>query len=535
MTYAHIPYADTGYFSKLVADHISGHAPLRPFYDHAPDEAGIAQAIQQRANFPVDRQRLVSALERQYRGLEVADAVTANIRSLLSAHTYTVTTAHQPNLLTGYLYFIYKILHAIKLAEHLNATHAGKHFVPVYYMGSEDNDIEELGVFRFRGDKYIWDGSGQKGAVGRMDTSGLKPLLQRVFHMFGPPGRDMDDLVRIVTKAYMGHKTIGKATQYLVNELFGRYGLVILDPDDRELKEAFVPVMEDELLNSNAYPIVSQQTTLLEEQYKAQAFPRPINLFYLDHGIRERIERQGDKWVVLNTDISFSREELLAQLHEAPESFSPNVVLRGLFQSTILPDVVFIGGGAEVAYWFQLKTLFRHYNVFYPVVMLRRSVQWIAREQARLRHQCGISIADIFRPELQLETEQVDAHTSGEWRTGAEMQAIEDIFAGLQAKATAIDPTLGPSAAAALARMRRQAVVLEKKMLRAEKRKIEVGLQRLHRLKAELFPNGSLQERTENFAEYYLSYGPAFFDIVKEGIDPLNNRFLVIEQPAEDK
>src|SRR5690606_36563786 len=85
--------------------------------------------------------------------------------------TFTVCTAHQPNLATGYLYFVYKILHAIKLAEALNAAHPEHRFVPVYYMGSEDADLDELGTFRYVGKKFVWDAGGQKGAVGRMDTA----------------------------------------------------------------------------------------------------------------------------------------------------------------------------------------------------------------------------------------------------------------------------------------------------------------------------------------------------------------------------
>ena len=192
--FAHVPYRETGYFSKLVTDYIADEPAIRPFYRLAPTAAGVAQAIQQRSNFPVNRPVLVAALNRQYTNLTIHPKAAANINSLLDNNTYTVCTAHQPNLLTGYLYFIYKILHAIKLADELNTTHTGKHFVPVYYMGSEDNDLEELGTFRFRDDKYVWDGNGQTGAVGRMDTASLQPMLKKLFRVFGPPGKDCDQL-----------------------------------------------------------------------------------------------------------------------------------------------------------------------------------------------------------------------------------------------------------------------------------------------------------------------------------------------------
>jgi bacillithiol synthase len=528
-SYTHIPYSQTGYFSKLATAYLAQDAAIKPFFHFSPNVAGISKAIEERAAFPTDRELLVSALNRQYEGLPASPLVQKNIASLISLNTYTITTAHQPNLLTGYLYFIYKILHAIKLAEQLNGQHPDKHFVPVYYMGSEDNDIEELGVFRFRGEKYSWDGDGQGGAVGRMDTAGLKPILERLFRLLGPPGANCDELQNMLTEAYLRHATIARATQYLVNELFGRYGLVILNPDDASFKAAFIPVMEDELLHSNAYPIITAQTEMLEANYKAQMFPRPINLFYLDTQLRERIEKKGDKWVVVNTDIQFSKEELLEELHAHPEKFSPNVALRGLYQETILPNVAFIGGGAEVAYWLQLSTLFSHYKVFYPTILLRQSVLWIDPVQAKLRLQTELSLQNIFRQDAQLVRDYVDTHSTNDWHTSTESEEIARLFQKLRDKATTLDPTLKSAAEAALTKMKHQLSVLETKMLRAEKKKMQVQLQRIARLRNALFPGNSLQERTENFTEYYLQYGADFFDMVKDGIEPLSGNFLVVE------
>ncbi len=200
-----------------------------------------------------------------------------------------------------------------------------------------------------------------------------------------------------------------------------------------------------------------------------------------------------------------------------------------MFQCTILPDVAFIGGGAEVAYWLQLKTLFAHYHVFYPAILLRQSVLLIDNQQTKLREQTGLDVRSIFGDEQELIKNYISAHTNGEWQTSHEAAEMETIFQTLRQKATSLDPTLSKSAEAALTKIKYQLSVLEKKMLRAEKKKMEVQLQRITRLKAALFPGNSLQERTNNFTEYYLQYGSAFLDIVKDGIEPLSNKFLVIE------
>lgn len=527
--FTYLSYKETGRFSRLV-DHYTEGRLESSFYAFSPDRKGIAEAITARAHFPVNRKVLTEALNRQYEGLQQSEKLAANLSSLAHANTFTVTTAHQPNLMTGYLYFVYKILHAIKLAEELCAENPGKHFVPVYYMGSEDADLDELGTFRFRGDRYRWDGAGQHGAVGRMDTASLKQLLNEVFRFFGPPGENTAALKETIQKAYLGHKTVGAATRYLVNELFGRYGLVVVDPDDAALKALFVPVMEDELLNGLAHGIITTQTDKLNEHYQAQMFPRPINLFYLAPQLRERIEKQGDRWQVLNTGISFTKEELLAELHAHPERFSPNVALRGLFQETILPNVAFIGGGAEVAYWLQLLPAFRHYKVFYPPVLLRQSVMWAPAEMARLRGVVGMQIAELFQPLQELLKSYVLKHSGDTLSLDAENEEIEKLMKHIAARATEIDVTLARAAAAATQKMHKQVLALQKKMLRAQKRKMNVQVERVSRLWEGIHPNGNLQERTDNFLDYYLVYGRGFFDVILNAIKPQEAQFLVIEE-----
>lgn len=524
----YIPYQTTGCFSPLVTDYVSDTTTLQPFFTYQPDINGIKAAIADREQYPVNRELLVNTLKKQYTGLPATDAVDHNINQLANDNTYTICTAHQPNLLTGYLYFIYKIAHAISLANALNEQYPDKHFVPVYYMGSEDNDLDELGVFRYQGKKYRWDANGQTGAVGRMTTKNIRPLLDELFRVLGPPGEHTNQLKEILTTAYTQYKTIGAATQYLVHMLFGQYGLVVLNPDEAGFKKEIVDIMEDDLLNHTANNIVSKEAEKLATLYKSQAYPRDINLFYLHDQLRERIERNGDKWTVLNTDISWTKEELLEELHTHPERFSPNVILRGILQEKILPDVAFIGGGAEVAYWLQLNEMFNHYGVFYPVILLRQSALWIEPRMQELLSKTGLSNEELFTPTEELIKAHVIDNSTSEWSTNEEQASFEQLMTELKEKATRLDPTLSASADAALAKIRHQLTVLEKKMLRAEKRKHQTDTDRITRLKELLFPNNSLQERVENFVEYYPAYGQAFIDTIINNTHPVGNDFLVI-------
>lgn len=526
-----LPYSATYFFSSLIADYLADAATIKPFYQYRPDHEGILQAIEQRKQTTTDRATLVDVLQRQYQHLPEQALVSENITALLQENTFTVCTAHQPNLGTGYLYFVYKILHAIKLANELNGKHPEYHFVPVYYIGSEDNDLDELGTFRYGGRKFVWDAAGQTGAVGRMNTASLKPLLDDLFKLLGPPGEHLDTLKNMLTTAYLEHDNISDATQYLVHSLFGQYGLVVINPDEAALKKNFIPVMEDDLLQHSALPIVIRTTEALDKAgYKTQAFPRPINLFYLKDDIRERIEYQDEKWTVINKDISWNKEALLDELYNHPERFSPNVILRGLYQETILPNVVFIGGGAEVAYWMQLQPVFRHYGVFFPVIMLRQSVLWAGSREAAMRKKLNLTPEEVFKPEGELMKQFVQTHASEDWTTGCETTFFEKHLTELKNKAGKIDPTLKASTEAVLTKIRYQLQVLEKKMLRAEKRNMSMQLEQVTKLKSMLFPNNSLQERYDNFMAYYLQHGPAFFEHILRGIQPTDSTFMMIEE-----
>jgi bacillithiol biosynthesis cysteine-adding enzyme BshC len=291
--------------------------------------------------------------------------------------------------------------------------------------------------------------------------------------------------------------------------------------------------MEEDLLQHTAARLVEAASLRLSEAgYMAQAFPREVNLFFLKENLRARIEARDGRWHVYDTDISWSRDELLEELHAHPERFSPNVVLRPLYQETILPDVAFIGGGSELAYWLQLKDLFAHHGVFYPAVILRQSVMWLGGRQQELQRQTGLSDAALFLPKDEAARHWLQIHGRQDWKLDAEQEQFARLLAALRDKAAAIDPTLRGHAEAVLARMNHLLASLETKMLRALKRKNEVALARIERLQQALFPGGGLAERSENFMPYYLEYGPAFFEELLGMMEPLRNEFMIVSDAS---
>jgi uncharacterized protein YllA (UPF0747 family) len=286
-----IDYAQTGYFSPLIPDLLNDDPRLQPFSAYSAAHPDFTKAMEARRAFPVDRTLLVETLQRQYASVNADTSVLQNIALLKEKNTFTVCTAHQPNLFTGYLYFVYKVLQAVKLAAQLKQQHPDCHFVPVYYMGSEDNDLEELGTVNLEGEKLRWQ-TAQQGAVGRMKPEGLDTLIEAAARHLGMTDA-AKEIIGLLKQSYLEQPDIQTATLHLVNALFGRFGLIVLIADTPGFKKAILPVLRDELFNQTSHGIVQHTINRLSEHYHVQAHPREINLFYLKEQLRERIVKEG--------------------------------------------------------------------------------------------------------------------------------------------------------------------------------------------------------------------------------------------------
>lgn len=533
-----IPYRQTNAFSKIVFDYIDQAEQLKSFFSFPPSLKGIQQAIEARKSFKTDRETLMAVLKEQYASVEKNETLDANLQSILSPDTFTITTAHQNNIFTGPLYFIYKIVHTIRLADHLKEVLPAYHFVPVFYMGTEDADLAELNNINLGGEKLEWK-TRQQGAVGRMKID--KDLLSLIAKMEGqlsvlPKGKE---LISVLKDCYREGRAIQEATFHFVHYLFGEYGLVVLIADDSRLKKQMRSVFEDDLLDQTASKLVEATAHKLEQaRYKVQAHPREINLFYLKDDLRERIEEASPafaeasagkgKWRVVSGMLSFTREELINELKLYPERFSPNVILRGLYQETILPNITFIGGGGEVAYWLQLKDLFDHYKIPFPVLVLRNSFLLVEGKWREKMGQLGLEIDDFFLPEQEITNKWVARESKVETKLNGSLAELEKLYDLFKRQANAVDKTLEKHVDALKTRTVFRLQELEKKMLRAAKRKFTDQHRQIHTIKAHLFPFSELQERYENLAYYYALWGKEFIPTLVKHSPALEQEFTIL-------
>ncbi|WGH75527.1 bacillithiol biosynthesis cysteine-adding enzyme BshC [Tenacibaculum tangerinum] len=529
MKVTHISYKDTGFFSETMKDYLDSDEKIQPFYNRYPSLQNFGKQLEEKkANniSTTQRQQLVAVLRNQYNNTQTSFETQQNIKNLLKENTFTITTGHQLNLFTGPLYFLYKIISTINMCEHLAMQYPNENFVPIYWMATEDHDFEEINYFNFKGKKVQWN-SNQTGPVGRFSTEGLEDVFE-VFSEHLGTSRNAIEIKEIFKKGYLEHETLANATRYIANELFGKYGLVILDADERELKRALIPYIEYDLLHETSYKEVSKTITALEKNYKIQVNPREINLFYITDSIRERIVFENGIYKVNDTDISWTKEEILDHLHSKPECFSPNVIMRPLYQEVILPNLCYIGGGGELAYWLELKGYFDKVAVPFPILLLRNSAQILSEKQQKKLEKLNVSKEELFLKQDDLLAKKVVENGETKVDFTQQKQFLQQQFDDLRALAKKTDVSFVGAVNAQERKQLKGLENLEKRWLRAEKRRQKDLVERIVALQNELVPNQSLEERQRNFSEFYLEYGADFIKVLKENLHPLQLEFALI-------
>lgn len=523
-----INYSEINLLPKLISDYILGNEQAKAFYSYLPDIGETEKIIQAKKKEPINRAVLASIIGKQYRNIEINEEAEKNCTKLLDENTFCIVTAHQLNIFTGPLYYLIKIACTISTCRLLQTKYPQYAFVPVYWMGSEDHDFEEINHIHVFNKKLEWQDK-QGGATGQYTTESLLPLITDLQNILGDSA-DADFLIELFKTAY-AKNNLADAARLLLNNLFGKYGLLCIDGNDSELKRQMIPVFLNEIEKQTAYTLVNEQLAALEEKnYKQQAYPREINLFYLSKNSRERIifEPDSNLYVINNTAISFTKEQLIAEIENHPERFSPNVILRPLFQQKVLPSIAYIGGAGELGYWLQLKTVFDYHQVQFPQLFLRNSVILLAKNELEKWENAGFTIADLFKSTDELKKEFVMQNTAHLTDFSAYKNKIKTIFSDLENEITAIDATLKNSVGAEQQKAIQSLDILEKKTLKSLKQKSETELNRIEKIKNKVFPDGIFQERYDNFSMYYAKSGNELIQLLVNSTDVYEPKLLVI-------
>jgi bacillithiol biosynthesis cysteine-adding enzyme BshC len=522
-----ISYQNSGYFSPLMNDYLDQKPNLKSLYNRFPSLENFEAQIQEKQENCNAKNRavLVSVLQQQYSKISTSDLTKQYIEALLSSNTFTITTGHQLNLFSGPLYFLYKIISTINLAKELKTKYPSQNFVPIYWMATEDHDFEEINYFNFKGRKFRWNKE-STGPVGQLSTEGLADFFEVYKRELGS-GTNADAIEKLFQEAYLNHSTLAEATRHLANALFGQYGLVILDADNPDLKRTFEPYIKEELVKQTSHKKVIETTEKLKN-YTIQVNPREINLFYLEENLRERIILENGKFKVNNTQIQFTESEILTVLENHPEKFSPNVIMRPLYQEVILPNLCYIGGGGEIAYWLELKSFFDAVKVTFPILLLRNSAVLVTEKQVTKADKLGLSWKDLFSKQNDLVNSKTAQLSEFPIDFSIQKEHLRKQFESLFEIARQTDKSFLGAVKAQEAKQIKGLGNLEKRLLKAQKRKCSETLERIIDLQNELFPNQSLQERQANFSEFYLENGTTLIEKLIQKLKPLDANFEIL-------
>lgn len=467
------------------------------------------------------RQVLVNTLKSQMES-SASESQLQNLTLLSNSNTVTITTGHQLTLFGGPLYLVYKVMHVVKLVEEFNANSSTQKAVPVFWMASEDHDFDEISNAFLFNQELKWN-SEQTGAVGRMNTSDFKVVFEQFSALFAGKETAIQELLSIpVNENYADY------FQRFLTHLFADYGVLVLQPDNHSLKEQFLPVILSELDNDHSLKSVEISNKELEKLgFQPQAIAKNCNLFLLKDGKRTRIDRVT-KGCAVDGEI-YSLEQLVHMAQSRPEDFSPNVILRPVYQETILPNICYVGGAGEMAYWVQLKGVFEEKKTLFPVIAQRNSVILVDGGTEKKLAAINLSWTDFKDDKEELKKAQLKLW-SGEDVDFTEIRsALDGLKNEMISKASQTDKSLESFAEAEVVRLQKQIENFEQRVVKQVKQKNEVQLKQIDGISDKLFPSGGLQER--HF--HWLHFAPSgnydeLFKAIYQGIEPFNSNLLAI-------
>ncbi|MFM9027401.1 MAG: bacillithiol biosynthesis cysteine-adding enzyme BshC [Bacteroidota bacterium] len=528
-----IPLVETPIVGQLVREYLCREDYTIFLSEFQPSVQGLRDSVMKRKVFLHDRETLFQVISNQYHELEragesITNTETEAIRDLSKENTFTVTTGHQLQLAGGPLFLAYKILSAVATARFLNSTDPTIRIVPIFWLATEDHDMAEIDHLNFKGLNLKWNNN-WRGATGHAPCEGIGNLIDEMASALQtePFG---EEFIRLLRDCYKSEYSLSFATRIFIHRLFGRFGVVMIDADDHLLKSRFADCMKSELIHQIVRENVSKSLERFPVKTEPQVSPRDINLFYLTDKSRNRITRDNECWKVVDTDFSFDHKGILKELEKHPERFSPNVLLRPLYQAFVLPDIAYIGGPGELAYWLELSDLFKHCGIPMPVVLPRNAFLHLDNPTIGKMVKAGLDESDLFKSADDLLKRHTESKLGSADPFPALVEKLMLEYSKLESALIESDKSLVGSVKGELQKALKGLQQLREKWIRAEKRKEDTLKSQLERIHEAVFPNGIFQERSVSLAEFYVKYGPNILDVWLDQCAPVNDSLTILSE-----
>ena len=507
--------SETGMLTATTKAFVEQTAEMKALLGEQHPYFSFEKAIAGKANFPAEnRQRLHDQLHQQYSAIAKKEHVDVkvwnNIELLKASNTFTVCSGQQLHLFFGPAFVIYKILALVDYCEALKAEYPDKNFVPVYWPASEDHDFDEIKNTKLFNQTFTWDAM-PGDACGRLKTDRVKEVIEAISSKVNL-NEEQSKLLSEFEAIYSSSENLSEATIRVVNAFMGAYGVICVNGDNKVFKQEFTPVIEQDLVEQSNYTDFEEVSkTMLEKGFSTQLNVRPINCFYLHGGKRQRIVLEDNVYKCLDGSSIAEASAIKAHIAEFPERFSPNAMLRPLYQETILPNIAYLGGNAEITYWIQLHKVMANNKISHPTLVLRPSV-WISPQKTmqwlEKRHISPLQVLTSKSDEELLEI-----LTGNVLDLSAEIAAFNELRSKIQnLTAQNVSSELKPLVEAGK--------VYEKHLKNVDKAIIEAGIQKsgqefekLKDIKLNLFNINSIQERKVDSLEMLIKFRDVVFSV----------------------
>jgi bacillithiol synthase len=523
--------------SKLFLNYLRDPVGLHRFYPsavrfHHELAARIPEVL---ARHEVNRKRLCDALEKMNRSWEATEETLRNIERLRSSKCAAIVTGQQAGLFTGPLYTIYKALSAVKLAACLEGR--GIEVVPVFWMATEDHDFAEVRAAEF----IACDGRlasvqvasamhRENSPVGHtiLDDS-IEDTIRQLLDTL-PATQFTPDVEQLLREAYQPGRAYGEAFARMMTALVGRFGLILLDPLDVELKQLAAPLYAEAARRAPeiASAITERSRKLESENYHAQVFAsaNSFSLFLHADGARRALTRvEGDtsdpRYRAKSIEGSWTIDELAKRAESEPENFSPNVTLRAVVQDYLLPTVAYFGGAAEVAYFAQTSEVYRVLNRPATPILHRASLTLVEHRTGRTLERYNLRLED-FLAGIDSVTARVVEKYLGEREAqtfNETEQIINEALEKLKAQFSEFDSTLAAALATGQRKINYQLETMRARFHRAQIERDRTAHRQLERAFAQLYPEKTLQERRINVTSLIARHGHYVLDWIHNAID----------------
>ena len=485
------------FYPKIIKDYLSGELKSKNIIDWEYSQEQLASKKGKRYSSK-NRSYVHKALLDQYASFDLTEKESLHIKLFSKESTYTITTGHQLMLLGGPMFFYTKIMDVIKLAKQTSTSE--NPVLPIFWMASEDHDYKEISTINLFGKKITCSGD-NKGPVGRIPKECFEDFLEEINQVLGE-GDEFSRIKKIINKAFDSGKNLSQITRVFVRELFKEDGLLILDADSPDLKTLFSEVAQKELFEEVTYKSSEKHLSRLNLEYKLQVNPREINLFYIENGVRKRFIKTEKGFSTSDHSIFWTTSEMKELVADSPEKISPNVLLRAVYQEILLPNIAYVGGAGEIAYWLEMKPVFDAFQIDFPVPLVRNSYFVVSKKNKDWLDGYNIPPNTLFN-DVDLQINELTKGLSFNLLSfDEEFKVLKDFFSSLKLKGEKINPQLEKVVSGEEKRACSALKNVEKRFLNAEKKKHEEEIFKLKKIVAKLFPEGKPMERVDSFIPF---------------------------------